>query len=325
MDPFIQYAIAAAQLAVEDAGIPPGRLEATGCGSYVGSGIGGIGTIEEWHKVLLERGPDRVSPFFLDLDDHQRGVRPDLHPLRGQRPELRPRSPPARRDPRRRRVLPAHRPGRRRHHDRRRGRGPDHAARRGRVLRHEGPVRAERRAGEGLPAVRRRPRRVRHRRGRGHPRPRGARTCPAARGEDLRRGRRLRHDRATPTTPPRRPRTATGRPGHAPGPGRRRRSRRTTSSTSTPTAHRLRSTTRSRPRPSKRLFGAHARKLAVSSTKSMTGHAPRRGRRHRGGYLRPLPQAPDHAADDQLRESGPGLRPGLRPQHRPRRPRSSMP
>ncbi len=31
----------------------------------VGSGIGGIGTIEEWHKVLLEKGPDRVSPFFL--------------------------------------------------------------------------------------------------------------------------------------------------------------------------------------------------------------------------------------------------------------------
>ena len=64
-DPFIQYALAAAQMAVEDARIPPALLEGDRAGVYVGSGIGGIGTIEEWHKVLLERGPDRVSPTFL--------------------------------------------------------------------------------------------------------------------------------------------------------------------------------------------------------------------------------------------------------------------
>lgn len=65
MDPFIQYAMAAAQLAVEDSGIPHASLEGDRCGVYIGSGIGGIGSIEETHKTLLERGPGRVSPFFL--------------------------------------------------------------------------------------------------------------------------------------------------------------------------------------------------------------------------------------------------------------------
>jgi len=65
MDPFIQFAVAAAALAVEDAGIDHARLEGDRTGVYIGSGVGGIGMIEEWHKVLLEKGPDRISPFFL--------------------------------------------------------------------------------------------------------------------------------------------------------------------------------------------------------------------------------------------------------------------
>ncbi len=65
MDRFIQLGLAAAQLAVDDAAIPPKLLASDRCGVHVGSGIGGIGTIEEWHSVLLERGPARVSPFFL--------------------------------------------------------------------------------------------------------------------------------------------------------------------------------------------------------------------------------------------------------------------
>jgi 3-oxoacyl-[acyl-carrier-protein] synthase II len=65
MDLFIQFALAAAQLAVEDTGLPPGELEGERTGTYVGSGIGGLGSIEEWHKVLLDKGPERVSPFFL--------------------------------------------------------------------------------------------------------------------------------------------------------------------------------------------------------------------------------------------------------------------
>jgi len=65
MDLFIQFAIAAARLAVEDAGIDPALLEGERTGVYVGSGIGGISTIEENHRILLEKGVDRVSPFFL--------------------------------------------------------------------------------------------------------------------------------------------------------------------------------------------------------------------------------------------------------------------
>jgi 3-oxoacyl-[acyl-carrier-protein] synthase II len=65
MDPFIQYAIAAAELAVEDADIKRDVLEGGGTGVYVGSGIGGIGAIEKQHEVLLSKGPNRVSPFFL--------------------------------------------------------------------------------------------------------------------------------------------------------------------------------------------------------------------------------------------------------------------
>jgi 3-oxoacyl-[acyl-carrier-protein] synthase II len=65
MDLFIQYALAAAELAVQDSGIDRGALEGERCGVYVGSGIGGIGSIEDTHRTLLEKGPDRVSPFFL--------------------------------------------------------------------------------------------------------------------------------------------------------------------------------------------------------------------------------------------------------------------
>lgn len=65
MDPFIQYAVAAAHLAVEDAGLKPEELAGERAGVYVGSGIGGIGSIEENHSILLEKGPGRVSPFFL--------------------------------------------------------------------------------------------------------------------------------------------------------------------------------------------------------------------------------------------------------------------
>jgi 3-oxoacyl-[acyl-carrier-protein] synthase II len=65
MDPFIQYALAASDLAIQDAEIDPATLVGDRAGIYVGSGIGGIGTIEDTHSVLLKKGPSRVSPFFL--------------------------------------------------------------------------------------------------------------------------------------------------------------------------------------------------------------------------------------------------------------------
>jgi 3-oxoacyl-[acyl-carrier-protein] synthase II len=65
MDLFSRFALAAAELAVADSGIAPDDLRSDRTGTYVGSGIGGLGSIEENLKVLWEKGPDRVSPFFL--------------------------------------------------------------------------------------------------------------------------------------------------------------------------------------------------------------------------------------------------------------------
>ncbi len=63
-DVFCWYAMAAATQAVEESGIkdtlPPQRI-----GTYFGSGIGGMGTFAEEQKVLMEKGPRRVSPFFV--------------------------------------------------------------------------------------------------------------------------------------------------------------------------------------------------------------------------------------------------------------------
>lgn len=67
MDTFIHYAVGAAQLAVEDAGLKVAPEEATRVGVYIGSGIGGLGSIEHYHDVLKEKGPGRVSPFFIPM------------------------------------------------------------------------------------------------------------------------------------------------------------------------------------------------------------------------------------------------------------------
>ncbi|TAN56031.1 MAG: beta-ketoacyl-ACP synthase II, partial [Rhodospirillales bacterium] len=66
MDDFIIYAMAAAQMAVEDAGIAGLSDEVKErIGVMVGSGIGGLGTIEDAAVVLKEQGPRRISPFFI--------------------------------------------------------------------------------------------------------------------------------------------------------------------------------------------------------------------------------------------------------------------
>ena len=67
LDPFLKYAIACAAMAVEDAGLNVERVDRTRFGVLVGSGIGGISTLLETHKILLEKGPDRVSPFFIPM------------------------------------------------------------------------------------------------------------------------------------------------------------------------------------------------------------------------------------------------------------------
>ncbi|HAP39244.1 MAG: beta-ketoacyl-ACP synthase II [Nitrospira sp.] len=67
MDTFIHYAVGASQLAVDDANLRVSPEEATRVGVYIGSGIGGLGSIEHYHDVLREKGPGRVSPFFIPM------------------------------------------------------------------------------------------------------------------------------------------------------------------------------------------------------------------------------------------------------------------
>ena len=64
-DTFIHYAIAAADFAVRDAGLEISEDDADRVGVIIGSGIGGLPLIESTHKVVLERGPSRISPFFI--------------------------------------------------------------------------------------------------------------------------------------------------------------------------------------------------------------------------------------------------------------------
>jgi 3-oxoacyl-[acyl-carrier-protein] synthase II len=67
-DRFAQFAIAAAKLAVEDAKIDlPGNEDPDKIGVYIGSGIGGLATIEAEHNVLLNKGPGKVSPFLIPM------------------------------------------------------------------------------------------------------------------------------------------------------------------------------------------------------------------------------------------------------------------
>jgi len=64
-DTFIHYAIAASQIAVDDAGLEITPEIGDRVGVIIGSGIGGLPLIEEMHKKLLEKGPGRISPFFI--------------------------------------------------------------------------------------------------------------------------------------------------------------------------------------------------------------------------------------------------------------------
>jgi len=68
MDRFVQLAVVASQSAIQDADLRIGEnADAERVGVYVGSGIGGLMTWEEQHKILLEKGPKRVSPFFIPM------------------------------------------------------------------------------------------------------------------------------------------------------------------------------------------------------------------------------------------------------------------
>lgn len=67
MDRFIQFAVAASKLAVADAGIDMSKEDPDRVGVVVGSAAGGFDTIEKNFKILIEKGPDRVSPFTVPM------------------------------------------------------------------------------------------------------------------------------------------------------------------------------------------------------------------------------------------------------------------
>jgi len=65
MDVFIQFAIAASQFAMDDASLSITEDVATRVGVFIASGIGGFGTIEREHHAFIQGGPRRISPFFI--------------------------------------------------------------------------------------------------------------------------------------------------------------------------------------------------------------------------------------------------------------------
>jgi 3-oxoacyl-[acyl-carrier-protein] synthase II len=67
MDLFIQYAMGAAQEAIEDSRLRITPENADRIGVIVGTGLGGLPTLEKYHQILLEKGPSRVSPFFIPM------------------------------------------------------------------------------------------------------------------------------------------------------------------------------------------------------------------------------------------------------------------
>jgi len=67
MDIFIQFALAAGTMAIKQSGLVIDESTADRVGVLVGSGLGGLSTIEKYHTMLLENGPKKVSPFFVPM------------------------------------------------------------------------------------------------------------------------------------------------------------------------------------------------------------------------------------------------------------------
>ena len=67
MDRYSQFAMAAAKLAMESSGLNLETVDKYRMGVVVGSGVGGLGTFETQHEILMSKGPGRVSPFFIPM------------------------------------------------------------------------------------------------------------------------------------------------------------------------------------------------------------------------------------------------------------------
>jgi 3-oxoacyl-[acyl-carrier-protein] synthase II len=66
-DRFAQYGVYASYQALRDAGLQLDKLDRDEVGVFIGSGIGGLATTEEQHRILLNQGPDRLSPFLIPM------------------------------------------------------------------------------------------------------------------------------------------------------------------------------------------------------------------------------------------------------------------
>ena len=67
MDAFIHYALASGTMAIQDARLTIDESNADRVGVLVGAGLGGLSTIEKYHSILLEQGPKKISPFFIPM------------------------------------------------------------------------------------------------------------------------------------------------------------------------------------------------------------------------------------------------------------------
>lgn len=67
LDLFVQYAVAAAEMAFTDSGFTVTEENAARVGVITGCGLGGLSTIEKYHQICLERGPKRITPFFIPM------------------------------------------------------------------------------------------------------------------------------------------------------------------------------------------------------------------------------------------------------------------
>ena len=82
---FVQFAVAAAKQAMESSGLDLDKEDRTRLGVVIGSGIGSLHTIEEEHKILLNKGPSRLSPFLIPMliVNEASGLVAIIHGLKG--------------------------------------------------------------------------------------------------------------------------------------------------------------------------------------------------------------------------------------------------
>jgi 3-oxoacyl-[acyl-carrier-protein] synthase II len=67
LDLFVQYALGAADMAIKDSGLEITEENSVRIGSIVGCGLGGLSTIEKYHSICMDRGPRRITPFFIPM------------------------------------------------------------------------------------------------------------------------------------------------------------------------------------------------------------------------------------------------------------------